>query len=199
RHLFWNMLALFFFAGDVERELGTKRFLRLYFACGVSGALLSCLARPEDSLVGASAGVLGVLVAFAILYPHAIVYLIVLPIRARYLAIGIAILSVLWAMEQDPGSRVSHWGHLGGMAYAFVTLWVLPRMGWRLGLPSWLSVSRWRDRRREDQRLRQARRQAEVQEELDRILAKVHQQGLSNLTESERRFLKRVSKRYRDG
>lgn len=205
RHFFWNMVPLFFFAGDVERELGTKRFLRLYFACGVSGALLSCLVRPEYSLVGASAGVLGVLVAFAILYPHAIVYLIVLPIRARYLAIGLAILTVLWAMEQDPGSRVSHWGHLGGMTYAFVALWVLPRMGWRVGLaswlsvPSWLSLSRWRDRRREGQRLRQARRQAEVQEELDRILAKVHQQGLSSLTESERRFLKRVSKRYRDG
>ena len=195
-HLFWNMVPLFFFGGDVERGLGTRRFLRFYFACGVSGALLSCLVRPGDLLVGASAGVVGVLVAFAILYPHVIVYLIVLPIRAKYLAIGLAILTVLRAMESAPGSRVSHWGHLGGIGYAFVVLWLFPRMGWRVALPRWISLSQWSDYRRSSQRLRQARRQSEVQEELDRILAKVHQQGLNSLTDGERRFLKRVSKRY---
>ena len=195
-HLFWNMVPLFFFAGDVERELGTRRFLWFYFACGVCGALLSCLVRPGDMLVGASAGVVGVLIAFAILYPYAVVYLLVLPIRAKYLAIGLAIGTVLMAMESTPESHVSHWGHLGGMGYAFAVLWLFPRMGWRVRLPRWLSLSEWLDYRRRNQHLQQARRQPEVQEELDRILAKVHQEGLNSLTDGERRFLNKVSKRY---
>lgn len=198
-HLAGNMLGLFFFAGDVERELGTGRFLRFYFASGVAGALLSSVVSPGSWLIGASAGVLGVLVAFAIFYPNVVVYLwmlILVPIRVKYLAIGYAVITVLSAMQ--PGrSNIAYWGHLGGMGYAFVVLWLFPRMGWRVGSPRWLGVARWRDRWRQTQRLRQARRQAEVQEELDRILAKVHQEGLNSLTDSERRFLKRISRRYR--
>jgi len=197
-HLLMNMLGLFFFAGDVERELGTRRFLRFYFACGVAGALLSCLLTPNALLIGASAGVLGVLTAFAILYPNVRVYiwmLILIPIPAKYLVIFLAALNLLSAIGPG-GSNIAYWGHVGGMGYAFVVLWLFPRMGWRVELPRWLSLSQWLDYWRRNRRLQQARRQSEVQEELDRILAKVHQQGLNSLTDSERRFLKRVSKRY---
>ena len=197
-HLLTNMLGLFFFGGDVERALGTKRFLRFYFGCGIAGALLSCLLSPHAVLIGASAGVLGVLIAFAIFYPDVQIYiwmLILIPIRAKYVAVGLAVLNLLSAME--PGrANVAYWGHLGGMGYAFVVLWLFPRMGWRVGLPRWLSLSQWWGYWRRSQHLRQARRRSEVQEELDRILAKVHQEGLNSLTEGERRFLKSVSKRY---
>jgi membrane associated rhomboid family serine protease len=199
-HLVGNMLGLFFFAGDVERELGTKRFLSLYFACGVAGALLSSLLDFHAVLIGASAGVLGILVAFAIFYPGAIVYLwllILIPVRVKYLAIGYAIVTVLLAMGGETGG-VAQWGHVGGMVYAFTYLWVLPRLGWRLPVPKWGVVGRWVERWRAGGRLRRAREQARVQEELDRILAKVHQEGLGSLSDAERRFLQKVSKRYRD-
>jgi len=199
-HLFGNMLGLFFFAGDVERELGTRRFLWFYFACGVSGALLSCLLNPQAMLVGASAGVLGVVVAFAIYYPNAIVYLwmlILIPVRVKYLAIGYAVLTVLLAAEGGR-SGIAHWGHLGGMAYAFVYLYLFPRWGVQVRLPRWLSspASGWSERWQRRQAQRRAYRKAAIQEELDRILAKVHQEGLPSLTDSERRFLKKVSKRF---
>lgn len=200
-HLAGNMLGLFFFAGDVERELGTKRFLRFYFACGVAGALLSCVLSFDARLIGASAGVLGVLVAFALFYPDVIVYLwmiILVPIRVKYLAIGYAVITLLSAMQNDPANRIAHWGHLGGMAYAYGYLRLWPGVGWRFAWPQRLPFSRWVERWRERERLRRARRQAAVQEELDRILAKVHQEGLGSLTDSERRFLKKVSRRYRD-
>lgn len=200
-HLLGNMLGLFFFAGDVERELGTKRFLSFYFACGVAGALLSSLLDSHALLIGASAGVLGILVAFAIFYPDAIVYLwllILVPVRVKYLAIGYAIVTVLLAMGGGPQGGIAHWGHVGGMVYAFTYLWILPRLGWRLHLPGWPSLSRWAERRRAARELRRGREHARVQEELDRILAKVHQEGLGSLSDAERRFLQKVSKRYRD-
>jgi len=200
-HLLGNMLGLFFFAGDVERELGTKRFLSFYFACGVAGALLSSVLDFHALLIGASAGVLGILVAFAIFYPDAIVYLwllIFIPMRVKYLAIGYAIITLLLAMEGGREGGIAHWGHVGGMVYAFTYLWVLPRLGWRLRLPAWPSLARWAERRQAAKGLRRGRERARVQEELDRILAKVHQEGLGSLTDAERQFLQKVSKRYRD-
>jgi membrane associated rhomboid family serine protease len=204
-HLVGNMLGLFFFAGDVERELGTRRFLSFYFACGVAGALLSSLLDFHAVLIGASAGVLGVVVAFAIFYPDAIVYLwllLLIPVRVKYLAIGYAILTLLLAMEGGRQSGIAHWGHVGGMVYAFTYLWVLPRLGWRPQLPRWFSpwrwAGRWAERRRRARELRRGQEQSRVQEELDRILAKVHQEGLGSLSDAERRFLQKVSKRYRD-
>ena len=199
-HLVGNMLGLFFFAGDVERELGRKRFLSFYFACGVAGALLSSVLDFGALLIGASAGVLGILVAFAIFYPDAVVYLwllILIPMRVKYLAIGYAVMTVLLAMGGE-SQGVAHWGHVGGMVYAFAYLWVLPRLGWRLPVPRLGFIARWVEQRRAGTQLRRAREQARVQEELDRILGKVHQEGLGSLSDSERSFLQKVSKRYRD-
>jgi hypothetical protein len=84
------------------------------------------------------------------------------------------------------------------MVYAFLYLWVLPRLGWRLPVPRLGFIARWVERRRAGAQLRRAREQARVQEELDRILGKVHQEGLGSLSDAERRFLQKVSRRYRD-
>jgi len=58
-HLFFNMLALFFFGSRVEERLGERRFLILYFASGVAGALLSAVFSPWSAIVGASGAVFG--------------------------------------------------------------------------------------------------------------------------------------------
>ena len=63
-HLLFNMLALFFFGPRVEDRLGSRNFAWLYFLSGISGALLSLALSRGSPIIGASAGVFGVMLAF---------------------------------------------------------------------------------------------------------------------------------------
>src|SRR5687767_999733 len=69
-HILFNMLGLFFFGPRVEDRMGSRRFTIMYFLSGVSGALLSAVLSPGAALVGASAGVFGVMLCFAHFWPH---------------------------------------------------------------------------------------------------------------------------------
>ena len=188
-HLFFNMLGLYFFGGDVERQMGRKMFLWMYFLCGAVGALLSLfqLASPAPILpvVGASGGVLGVLVAFAMLFPNAriMIFPIFIPVRARYVAIFYCLVTV-WSLFRGTGPGIAHWAHLGGMVVAFVFI-----KGWPFGL-----LRLWNARRS----LTRERRTAAEQAELDRILEKVHREGITSLSNQERDFLNLMSRKYQD-
>ncbi|MCP3905220.1 MAG: rhomboid family intramembrane serine protease, partial [Planctomycetes bacterium] len=112
-HLLVNMIVLYFFGGMVERYLGSKRYLAFYLLCGLFGALMYTLlniggyvaaeffgvtkAIPGllfndfyKPLIGASAGVFGVLMAGAYLAPKATVLLFfIIPMQLRTLAYGL--------------------------------------------------------------------------------------------------------------
>src|SRR5437867_9890085 len=68
-HIGFNMLALYFFGPRVEERLGSRAFTWLYFISGISGALTSFAFSPEAPIIGASAGVFGVSLAFAMFWP----------------------------------------------------------------------------------------------------------------------------------
>ncbi len=121
-HLLFNMLGLYFFGPIVERYLGGKRFLAFYLLCGACGAFLYLLLNaggwaaslafgpefripgllfhnPWTPLVGASAGVFGVIMAGAFLVPSATVLLFfVIPMRLvtlAYALVAVAVLTIL--------------------------------------------------------------------------------------------------------
>ena len=189
-HLVFNMLGLFFFGGQVERQMGRAMFLWMYFLCGVTGALLSLFqlasSTPVLPVVGASGGVLGVLVAFAMLFPNArILVLFIFPIKARTFALIYAAITVM-SLLGDTGGGIAHWAHLGGMAVGFLFIKGRPLGGKLTGL--------WDARRR----LTRERRTAAEQAELDRILEKVHREGITSLSNQERDFLNLMSRKYQD-
>jgi membrane associated rhomboid family serine protease len=129
-HLIFNMLTLWMFGADLERDWGTRRFLNFYFFCGIGAGLCDVAARyilgtPRDLLIptiGASGAVYGLLMAFGMIYPNRIIYFgLLFPIPARiFVAIlgGISFLSTFGAS----GSGISHMAHLGGMAFGFFYL-----------------------------------------------------------------------------
>jgi membrane associated rhomboid family serine protease len=186
-HLLMNMLGLFIFAGDVERRTGRTSFLAMYLLCGVAGALLSLLQR-DALVVGASGGTLGVLTAFALLFPDVriVMFPIFIPVRARYLAMFYAFITVA-SLAADAGGPVAHWAHLGGMAVALVFVKAAP-LARRLG-------RLWESGRASVRRRRSAAEQAE----LDRILEKIHRDGITALTNQERDFLNVTSGKHRGG
>jgi membrane associated rhomboid family serine protease len=124
-HIFFNMLSLYFFGPMVESYLGRRRFLAFYLLCGAAGAgmylvlwrLGFLVSGAHTPLVGASAGIFGVLVAGATIAPDARVMLLFppIPIRLRVLAwilIGIAAFTILTEGRNAGGEAA----HLGGAA-----------------------------------------------------------------------------------
>lgn len=131
-HLFMNMLCLYFVGPDVERALGSRQFFVFFMLCGCLGVLatfsrLLFVAGPLNlSVVGASGSVMGVLVAFAVLYPHRQFYMIPLPIpiSAWMLVLVLAMFNIVSALQG--GGDVSVTTHLGGMAVGFAYMRAVP-------------------------------------------------------------------------
>jgi rhomboid family protein len=125
-HILFNMLMLWMFGQDLERDWGSRKFLEFYFFCGVGAGLCDFAARfffggLDIPTIGNSGAVYGILLAFGMLYPdRTVLFALIFPIPARvFVAIlgGIQFLSTFGA-----NSDVSHMAHLGGMAFAWVYL-----------------------------------------------------------------------------
>src|ERR1043166_9460164 len=118
-HLVLNSIGLYFFGRPLESELGRREFIRLYLFSGVLGgvvqALLGLVApRFSGPMVGASAGICGLLAAFALLAPESEVYIgFILPVRAKYL-LPIMIVLPLILLATSTDTNVAHAAHLGG-------------------------------------------------------------------------------------
>ena len=123
-HLLFNMLALWMFGSDLERRWGSSFFLKYYWICVIGGGICTLLFLPNAAFptIGASAGIYGVLLAFALLYPNQIVYFYFLfPIKMKYFVLIIG--AIAFFSSLTPGtSGIAHLAHLGGMVFGFVYL-----------------------------------------------------------------------------
>src|SRR5258708_31784045 len=103
-HILFNMIGLYFFGPRVEARLGPRRFATLYFLSGVSGALLSFLIAPNAAIVGASAAIFGVILAYAQFWPPDLIFIWgILAIQARWLVIITTMLSIYTGVPASAG------------------------------------------------------------------------------------------------
>jgi membrane associated rhomboid family serine protease len=118
-HILLNMYALWAFGSEVEGTLGSKRFLILYFASVVvaAAAQLITVAMTDSyaKTLGASGGVFGVLLAFAMLFPHRKLMLIFppIPMKAWFMVTAYAVIELANGVFMR-NSGVAHFAHLGG-------------------------------------------------------------------------------------
>ncbi len=189
-HFFFNLLMLYFFAGEMERLYGSRRFLALYFGAGLFAGLVFCLSgaltNPYVPLIGASGAIYAVLVVYAIHFPRRTVLLFfVLPIEMWLLVallIGLDTMSYLSGM----GGGVANLAHLAGALFGYLFV------RHRTLFEHWMRAARARGHARA-----QARRRSDEQR-LDALLDKINREGLHTLSAEERRFLKEASRRYQD-
>lgn len=139
-HLVLNCVMLYLFGRSVETALGAWRFLVLYVGSGVVGgllqAVLSLLFPMHFSLgpvVGASAGVFGLIAAFAVLNrdtPITALVAFVLPVTmpAKYLLLAELVLAVLGLLQ--PASSIAHGAHLGGMLAGILYVKLTAQLPW---------------------------------------------------------------------
>jgi membrane associated rhomboid family serine protease len=189
-HIFFNLLGIYFFLPPLERHWGWRGSLAFYTGGGLAAAILfglmSAVWHVPSALVGASGCVFAALAACAVLFPQQQILLLVFLVPIRVVAVLLGILWLLQIIGSGP-EGLSSAAHLGGLAFGVLVPWKL--------LPA---ARRWAERREAARAVREMRLQAEEEEAVDRILAKVHAQGMQSLTARERRTLERASRRERE-
>ena len=187
-HLFVNCLGLFFAGREVEIVCGPRHLLGIYFLGGLAGGIVQLLwvASPVP-LVGASAGVCAVLLAFTSMLPEleiTALLFFVIPIRMRAKWLGrIVVGSSLFFMFSGLGGNIGHAAHLGGAVLG----WFYAR---RLGFGGAFWFQRfWRERRRTRERQELMDSSEFISREIDPILDKIAKEGIHSLTRAERRIL----------
>jgi len=219
-HLFFNMLMLWMFGTSVEKSLGTRRFLWLYFLSGVFGGLCQALVdltAPSLGIIGASGGVFGIMVAFGMLFGEAMVLVFFFfPMKAKHMALVFVGMNVMILVTGQQG--VAALAHLGGAgaAWLFIRFNLFARRGRVHGGSRSSSISA-RIRtvirgvfvtddspsantapRRNDNYDSGSSAELEREErEVDEILAKIGREGIASLTQPERDVLERASRRKR--
>ena len=127
-HIFFNMFALWMFGRTLEYELGSKRFLIYYLVCGVGAALIQLATayltgEMPIQLVGASGAVMGLLLAFGVMHPNAVIMLLIppIPMKAKWFVViyGVIELFLGWT---GFGGNVAHFAHVGGMLWGLLLL-----------------------------------------------------------------------------
>ncbi|QEM13897.1 rhomboid family protein [Mucilaginibacter rubeus] len=202
-HILFNMLWLYWMGQIFEEYLGNKRTIGLYLMGGLAGALFyvaalnllpaftSLNAAQVSSIVGASAGVMAIVVATATLLPNYTISLMFIgPVKLKWLVVFYLVFDFLSIIGPNAGGEIAH---LGGALIGFVYIKQLQKgHDWIGGItklfkskPKLKVVSNNMGKNASDY---------PRQEEIDRILDKISQSGYNSLSKQEREILSRASK-----
>jgi len=194
-HLLINLFVLWMFGRPIEREWGTRTFLKYYFICGLGSGVFILLTslNSRTPAIGASGAIYGILVAFAMLYPDSIIYLYYLfPIKAKHFAILVGVIAFLGGISARR-SNIAHFGHLGGLLVGYLylkfdvwkhlirpakifALFRLPRIKLRKG-------KKYRPKNNE------------IEERVNQILDKILLHGVDSLSIEEKRIMDEYSRK----
>lgn len=126
-HIFFNMFGLWMFGRDVERMMGARRFLIYYLTCVIGAGIVQLIVAGTQGgvypTIGASGGVFGILLAFAMTFPNRVIMLLFppIPMKAKYFVLLYGFLELYLGLSgRAPG--VANFAHLGGMLFGFILI-----------------------------------------------------------------------------
>lgn len=190
-HIFWNMVMLFMTGMILEPLVGGTKLLRMYLAFGVCAglAVLFPSQYSDRPTIGASGAIMGVVVFLGAAFPLVRVYLFgIIAVPGWAFAAILVTLDVL-NLAASSNDGTAHNVHLGGAVAGFGYGFLWPRVEDRV--EEWLHG--WRRR----QVVREVKAENEEALELDRVLEKINQGGMPQLSERERRFLLEQSQKLK--
>lgn len=209
-HILFNMLWLYWLGKIFVEYVGSKRLIGVYLLGGISGGLFFLLAAMifpfqffNTFLLGASAGVMAVVIATAVLLPDYMIHLLFFGgVRLKYLALASFILTSILDLSQNTGGKISHiGGALFGMIFMLqykkgndLTKPVISFLDWVASLfsgRSKIKVSYSRKSSDEEYNVSQKAKQQKI----DAILDKISKAGYESLTKEEKDFLFKASGR----
>lgn len=186
-HLAFNMMVLYFMGPFVERAWGSRAFIKFYLVCGAAGGLVYTIlvllnVLPPGTMVGASGGIYGLMMALAIMCPQMKVLLWgLVPMTMIRLVILLVIVSLITiAFGYNVGGEFAH---LSGLGMGFLYMKYKP----------------WITRRRMEQQkgawAKKVERERNFHSRVDQILDKVHREGVNSLSSDEKRILQEATRR----
>jgi membrane associated rhomboid family serine protease len=216
-HIFFNMLWLYWMGSLFLEYLGSRKLATTYMLGGLAGAVLYIAAfnvfpgfkeLPSIPAIGASAGVMAVIIGISTLIPnHQINLMFVGPVSLKYVAIGYIVLDFIGISENNAGGHVTH---LGGALYGFIYVRQLKKgRDFSSGISSFFSsLASIFERKKmkvyynsgNQRKVRPlsddqyALQKKEKQEIIDGILDKISQSGYDSLTRKEKEILFRMSR-----
>ena len=149
----------------------------------------------NTSTIGASGAVFGLLLAFGMMFPNSLVYILfAIPMKAKWLVIGYGAIELYSGISNSPGDEVAHFAHLGGMLFGFILIMYWQKriknvniFGNLFKKKSDLHVEYRQGRPLSDDEYNAER--AERQKKMDAILDKISKRGYDSLTPEEKQFL----------
>jgi membrane associated rhomboid family serine protease len=149
-HILFNMFTLWMFGRILENVWGPKRFLFFYLVCGLGAAALHLLMqyfRCEQLLhaiqavdqagvnkyggglagaLGASGAIMGIMAAFAYLFPNTELYImfIPVPVKAKWAMLGLAAIDLFGGVAKISGDNLAHFAHLGGALTGIIIVFI---------------------------------------------------------------------------
>ena len=210
-HLFWNMYLLYFSSRLFLNLFSVKIFLNVYFLAVVVGAftflfsytLFPAFQNAAPSMIGASAGVMGIFVFISTYSPDQEIRIIFFNLKLRYLAIGFVLMDII----QIPyGNAGGHLAHLGGAGLGFLYAQRLQN-GIDIGLPFERFIAKTTDLFKKKSTLRTVHKKnisrktkstmtsdTLHQKQIDSILDKISTSGYESLSQKEKDYLFQAGK-----
>jgi len=220
-HIFFNMFALWMFGNSIENAWGPKRFLIFYMVCGIGAGLIQELVQyiqlhdiiehyqyinlgqktvtVEEYLnmlttVGASGAVYGILLAFGMMWPNSRIYIyFAIPVKAKWFVIIYGVIELFSGFSSV--DNVAHFAHVGGMLFglALILYWRYKEGIWQPKFKIFNKNKFGYGRPQSDWDYNKNR--ADDQRKTDEILEKISKGGYNSLTEEEKEFLFKQSKK----
>lgn len=185
-HIFFNMFALWMFGTEIEWKWRSKPFAKFYILSGLSGAVLTLILNSGQTvpMIGASAAVYGVLAAYWVMFPNRFLYIYFLfPVKVKWAIPGFMLLGFLFG-----GPNVAHLAHLGGALFGFLYV----KSDWRF--LSWKNrIKNIKFKRQTEKMTKNKHKAEEMMAKVDKVLDRINEVGIENLTDEERKILEEAS------
>ena len=200
-HIAFNMFGLWMFGRFVEQRYGAKEFLRFYLLAIIVSSLIFAVSYyflelpegiPVVRAVGASGGVVAVVILYCFLYPKTkLLMMMIIPVDAWIAGLMYVGYDIFLAVRSSTGDAtgIAWQAHLGGAAFAALYF----KMGWKFS-------GQGRTKRKPKTKLKihkPVTDELSADEQLiargEKILEQVHQRGESSLSARQRQTLQRYS------
>lgn len=121
-HILFNMYSLWMFGTILERVWGPKKFLIFYLSCGLAAGLAQMFLVTNSYSVGASGAIMGLVGAFAYLFPNTKFFILPIPfpLKAKFLVLIMIAYDLFGGFYPGGIDNVAHFAHLGGMVMGFI-------------------------------------------------------------------------------
>ena len=208
-HIFFNLIALWMFAGELEELWGGKLFLKYYLYSGLGAGLFIAFMNYISfnqyemavTTIGASGAIYALLLAYGLTWPDREVLLyFVFPVKIKYLVLGFGLIEFFGTLSNATGhgTNISHIGHFGGLVSGFFFMQRIKK----------------ENIKKRSQKIKEAKEEERLHKEkilsdfkkmesrlkakriIDDLLDKIAREGMDSLTDDEKKLLEWARRNY---